>query len=94
MPWYPIGLPWTGLLCLQREVALVADFVDLVELGFEPVHVILFISEQLDQQVAAAVVFFLRVSGAEGRADLWKLRGAEAPLFHGTARIRECFRDL
>jgi hypothetical protein len=31
-----------------------------VQLGFEPVRVLLFILEQLDEKIARAVVFFLR----------------------------------
>jgi len=33
-------------------------------------------------------------TGAEARADWAALRGAEAPLFHGTARISEFFRSF
>jgi hypothetical protein len=33
-------------------------------------------------------------TGAEALPDFMALRGAEAPLFHGTARIRQFFHSL
>jgi hypothetical protein len=33
-------------------------------------------------------------TGAEARTCLKRLRGAEAPLFHSGARIRDFFRSL
>jgi len=35
-----------------------------------------------------------RTSGAEAPELIWRLRGAEAPLFHVTARLCEFFRSL
>ena len=49
---------------LHGEVALVAEFFDLVHLGFEPVDVIFFIVEQDLEEIARAVVFIF-----DGDAD-------------------------
>src|SRR5215467_4877976 len=37
---------------LHREIALVAEFRNLVHLGFEPVHVVFFVLEEHHQQIA------------------------------------------
>ena len=44
----------------KGQVALIAHFLDLVKLSLESVRMILFIFEQGDQEIAAAVVFLLR----------------------------------
>jgi hypothetical protein len=43
---------------LHGEVALVAEFLDLVHLGLEPVDVILFVLQENDQQISRAVILF------------------------------------
>ena len=42
-----------GALRLIREISLVSDFLDLVELCLEPVDVLLLVPEQLRKQIAA-----------------------------------------
>ena len=39
-------------LCLIGKVALVSHFLDLMELRFEPVHVLFFVLQQLREQFA------------------------------------------
>jgi hypothetical protein len=36
----------------------------------------------------------IATTGAKARTRLWDLRGAEAPLFHVTGGILDCFRNL
>ena len=47
-----VGCPLLAFLYLLAQVALVADFLDLVELGFQPVDVFLFVLDETFEQFA------------------------------------------